>query len=298
MTAPQILQFGAHGQLALEAIKAAPRFGFEIRPVDRRAVDFCDPDHIARTVQEARADIVINLVGYTAVDKAESEPHLAQLVNAEAVGVLAEACRKRSLPLIHVSTDYVFDGKSETAYLETDVPNPINIYGKSKRNGELALAEQNPEHVILRTAWVYSAHRQNFVRTMIRLGMERDKVSVVSDQIGSPTSAQDIASTLLAMADKILVSPASANFGTFHYCGQGRVSWFEFAKTIFGAASEWCPIKAELLAIDSTTYNAPAHRPAYSCLDCAKIASVYGILPGSWQAALLQVLDELRRAQK
>jgi dTDP-4-dehydrorhamnose reductase len=297
MTTPQILQFGAHGQLALEVIKAGQESGVEIRSIPRQQVDFCDPLDVARIVREARADIVINLVGYTAVDKAETEPRLAQLVNAEAVGALAKACRERDLPLIHVSTDYVFDGSSKLAYVETDPTNPISVYGKSKLNGEQALAELNPQHVILRTSWVYSAYRQNFVKTMIRLGMEREQVSVVADQIGSPTSARDIAATLLAVADKVLANPASNNFGTFHYSGKGTTSWFEFAKAILAAASAWCPIKAELLPIDSKTYNAPAQRPANSCLDCTKIAQVYGILTVPWRQSLLQVLDELRGAQ-
>jgi dTDP-4-dehydrorhamnose reductase len=297
MTTPLILQFGAHGQLALEMIKAGVKSGVEILSVARREVDFCNPHDVARIVRETSADIVINLVGYTAVDKAESEPRLAHVVNAETVGELAKACRERDLPLIHVSTDYVFDGRKGSAYVETDAPNPINIYGLSKLGGEKVIAEMNPQHVILRTSWVYSAYRQNFVRTMVRLGAEREQLTVVDDQVGSPTSARDIASTLLAMARQILAHPANNNFGIFHYCGEGQTSWFEFAKAVLEAASAWRPIKAELIPIDSECYKAPARRPAYSCLDCGKIARTYGISPRPWQESLVQVMDELRGAQ-
>jgi dTDP-4-dehydrorhamnose reductase len=278
-------------------IRAGANSAVEIRSVTRQEVDFYNPQDVARAVRDARADIVINLVGYTAVDKAETEPRLAQIVNAESVGALAGACRERKLPLIHMSTDYVFDGRASSAYVETDVPNPLNVYGKSKLSGEKAVADLNPQHVILRTSWVYSAHRQNFVKTMIRLGIERELVSVVDDQIGSPTSARDIAAALLKMAQQIVGEPTNNSFGTFHYCGRGQTSWFEFAKSIFKSASPWCPIKAELVPIDSERYKTLARRPANSCLDCSKIGRVYGISPVCWQESLAQVLDELRGAQ-
>jgi dTDP-4-dehydrorhamnose reductase len=297
MKMPKILQFGAHGQLALEMIRACANSGFEIQPVTRQDVDFHNPNDVARAVRDAQVDIVINLVGYTAVDKAEDEPRAAHIVNAESVGVLADACRSRKLPLIHISTDYVFDGRKGSAYLETDATSPINIYGKSKLDGEKAVAELNPEHVILRTSWVYSANRQNFVRTMIRLGVEREQVSVVDDQIGSPTSARDIAAVLLAMAHRIIKDPTDINFGIFHYCGQGQTNWFEFAKAIFEAASIWCPIKAKLNPIDSGSYKTLAERPAFSCLDCGKISRIYGISAIPWRESLTRVIAELQGQQ-
>jgi dTDP-4-dehydrorhamnose reductase len=298
MSSLRILQFGASGQLGKEMIAAAPASGIALDAVSREAVDFTRPDDVIRAVRETNADVVVNATAYTSVDKAESEEALARTINAETVGKLAAACAERGLPLIHVSTDYVFDGMNPAPYLETDVVNPRNAYGRTKLEGELAMAAANPRHVILRTSWVYSPYGTNFVKTMLRLSAERDIVKVVDDQHGAPTSAADLAATILSMASVIHASPPPDAFGVFHYTGRGDTSWFGFAREILAGARDWHPVKADLLPIPASEFPTPARRPANSRLDCGKIERVYGIRPVPWRVALASVLGRFQAQQE
>jgi len=253
------------------------------------------PQDVARAVGEAGGiDVVINAAAYTAVDKAEAEEAVAQQINSETVGVLAEACARRDLPLIHVSTDYVFDGNKTTPYIESDATNPLNAYGRSKLGGERAIHSSGVRHVILRTSWIYSAFGANFVKTMLRLGVERDELRVVDDQYGAPTAAGDLAAAIFCIAHSIVHARADAMFGTYHYTGGGVTTWHDFAATIM-ADAKWAGVRASVVPISTDEYPLPARRPKNSRLDCAKITRTFGITPVPLRAALEDVLGEIRR---
>jgi dTDP-4-dehydrorhamnose reductase len=285
------LVFGTTGQLARALGDAAGRCTrVALTAVPRTEADFRYPQQVRDAVARARDfDIVINAVAYTAVDKAESEEDVALAVNATSVEVLAQACRARDLPLIHVSTDYVFDGTKSTAYREDDPVAPLNAYGRTKLAGENAIRATLERHAIVRTSWVYSAHGANFVKTMLRLGRERTQLRVVDDQWGSPTSAQSLAAALLAMAGRIMRSGPRELFGTFHYIDRGETTWSRFAVEIFRLAG----LDVHVDPIATADYPTPARRPLNSRLDCAKIEAVYGIVRPRWQDSLSQVRKTL-----
>ena len=281
-----ILQFGHSGQLGTELIAALSKDP-DIRTtvLGRAEADFTDPPGIERAVLQAgKLDLVINAAAYTAVDRAEEEEALAYQVNAEAVGAMARACATRGVPLIHVSTDYVYDGAKSGSYVESDPTGPVNAYGRTKLAGENLIRDRLPAHVILRTSWVYSAWGRNFLTTMLRLGLERDEVRVVDDQHGAPTSAQALANAIAAIAWQI--KGPEAAFGTYHFANAGETSWCGFAAEIFRQAG----LKARAVPIPAIEYPTPARRPANSRLDATKISRVFGIHPPAWQASLANVL--------
>lgn len=252
------------------------------------------PEQVARIVTDmSDLDIVINAVAYTAVDKAEMESEKARIINVDAVAALAKACQSRNVPLVHVSTDYVFDGKKQGGYIEDDATAPLNIYGRTKLAGEVAIRNSGARHIIIRTSWVYSAVGTNFVKTMLRLGRERDQLRVVADQYGSPTSAADIAATILQICGRVTQNPSESCFGVFNYAGSGTTSWYGFAKAIFDAVREIQKVP-EVLPIPASDYVTPAQRPANSELNCSKIREVYDIQTVPWTEALERVLSELR----
>jgi dTDP-4-dehydrorhamnose reductase len=232
----------------------------------------------------------INASAYTAVDKAESEPEKAHLVNVIGPRNLAQASKENNTILVHVSTDFVFDGDlnklsataKENGYSENDIPNPTGVYGQTKRDGEKAIQEILPQHYIIRTSWVYSQFGNNFMKTMIRLGNERDALSVVHDQIGTPTNAVDLAKVLLEMVHNHHNNPAQNTFGIYNYSNEGKCSWYDFAKQIF----ENNHIKIDLSAIPSTSYPTPAKRPNFSLLDKTKIKKTFQITIPTWQESL------------
>jgi dTDP-4-dehydrorhamnose reductase len=288
-----VLQFGETGQVARELLRRAGS-GCRIQAFGRAEADFTDPKIAADIVRRSEGcDAVINAAAYTAVDRAESEQSLAMAVNGEAVGQLAQACAGRGVPLIHLSTDYVFDGRSPSPYRESNATNPINAYGRSKLAGENRIREALPQHVILRTSWVYSPYGANFLRTMLRLGAERDELRVVNDQVGTPTAAADIADTIYAVLLRLRTQPSSALFGTFHYAAEGRASWYDFAAAILTEGQKFFPIKAKLQAIETSQYPTPAGRPRNSLLDCSKIKSVYDIAQVPWENGMRDVISRL-----
>jgi dTDP-4-dehydrorhamnose reductase len=290
-----ILQFGRTGQVGLELLARGPLRGHRITALGRDVVDMGDPAQVRRTMEGARGvDVVINGAAYTAVDKAEAEPDLAMRVNAASVDELATACAKRDLPLIHLSTDYVFDGTKAAPYTETDETNPLSAYGRSKLAGESAVRVRQPHHIILRTSWVYSPFGTNFVKTMLRLGAEREELKIVDDQHGSPTAASDIALACLLLAERIAEAKRDMQWGIYHYTAAGETTWRGFAEAIFENAANWGRIKAKIVPIPSAQYKTAALRPANSRLDCNKIAREMGIVPRPWREALAQVLAELR----
>jgi dTDP-4-dehydrorhamnose reductase len=294
MSAPRILQFGTIGQLGRELIDAARSRGIGLDARSLEEADFTRPDDIAKIVRQADCDIVVNATAYTAVDKAESEEALAHTINADTVGVLARACAERGLPLIHVSTDYVFDGAKRSPYLESDVTGPINAYGRTKLAGEQAVRDGLRAHVIIRSSWIFSAHGANFVKTMLRLGAERDALNVVDDQLGCPTAAADLADAILEIVRQIRAGASPDHFGVFHYAGSGETSWRGFAQAIMDGARDWAGTRAQIRPIATADYPTPARRPLYSVLDCTKIQNRYGIKPVPWGLALQKMLRQLQ----
>lgn len=295
-----ILQFGATGQVARALSRAAAtRPDIAIRALGRDAADLQRPHDVARTIRDAGAlDIVVNAAAYTAVDKAESEPEVARIVNAGSVAAMAEACRARNVPLIHISTDYVFDGTKPTPYVENDPTAPLGVYGKTKLAGEDAIRAIWDKHVILRTSWVYSPWGTNFVKTMLRLGAQRDELRVVDDQHGAPTSAADIALAILTMAPRLSAGTDPDLLGTFHYSNAGETTWRRFAEAIFADSAGWSGARAKVAPIPTAEYPTPARRPLNSRLDCTKIERVYTVARLTWREALAGVLEEIGKAQR
>ncbi|MBO6634886.1 dTDP-4-dehydrorhamnose reductase [Parvibaculum sp.] len=291
-----VLVTGADGQVGTELTAANGAHGLSVTALSRNLLDITDADAIAGAIAAHKPDIVINAAAYTAVDKAESEAELANAVNARGPGLLGLACDAAQIPLFHISTDYVFDGSAARAWREDDPVNPLGVYGRSKAEGEAALRQATPCHIILRTAWIFSAHGGNFVKTMLRLAAERDRLSVVDDQSGNPTSATDIARTLLQLAstsiDRMMVGETPP-WGTYHFCNAGVTSWCGFARAIMKGSSLRGGPSVPVTPITTAEYPTPAKRPANSALDCDKLKTVFGIEPRPWEFALDDVLDQL-----
>jgi dTDP-4-dehydrorhamnose reductase len=287
----KLLVLGAGGQVGHELCRLAWPAGYQLAAFGRDSVDITEHDAVVAAVARERPDIVINAAAYTAVDRAESEPDAAWAGNCTGPANLAAACHGAAIPLIHLSTDYVFDGSKTAPYREDDPVKPLGIYGSSKEAGDRAVRDALARHVILRTAWVYSAHGHNFVKTMLRLAGERPLLRVVADQIGSPTSAADIAAAIGAVVQRL--DAGNSSWGTYHFAGGGAVSWHGFAEAIFELAEPWRGPPPRIEAITTADYPTPARRPANSVLDCSRIGEVFGIVPRPWRQALAEVIGEL-----
>jgi dTDP-4-dehydrorhamnose reductase len=290
----RILVTGIHGQLGQELKQTLTPLG-EVIGVGRETMDLTQPNAIRQAIAQAKPDLIVNAAAYTAVDKAETEVELANTINAIAPAIMAQECRQIGATLLHVSTDYVFDGKKNTPYLEVDSPNPLSVYGKSKLAGEAAIAQACQSHIILRTAWVYGTYgKSNFVKTMLRLGKEREEIRVVADQVGSPTWAQDIAQVI---AKLILHSDKTGEVttGIYHFTNSGVASWYDFAIAIFEQARKLgFPLKIrQVVPITTAEYPTPAKRPAYSVLSGQKISAILGTHPPYWRDSLRQMLEQL-----
>jgi dTDP-4-dehydrorhamnose reductase len=290
----KLLVLGAGGQVGHELCRLAWPAGSELAAFDRSAVDITQREVVSAAVARERPAIVINAAAYTAVDRAEREPDIAWAGNCTGPANLAAACRDAAIPLIHLSTDYVFDGSKKGAYREDDPVRPLGVYGESKEAGERAVREALARHVILRTAWVYSAHGHNFIKTMLRLGAERPVLRVVADQIGSPTSAADIAAAIGAIVQRL--EAGNSSWGTYHFAGGGTATWHGFAEAIFELASPWRGPPPLVEAITTADYPTPARRPANSVLDCRRIGEAFGIVPRPWREALGEVIGDLYEA--
>lgn len=284
----KILVTGSKGQLGTELILQGRNFGFEIIGADLPELDITDINQTRAAVSDSQAFLVINAAAYTAVDKAETEPELAFAVNRDGPANLAESCAGADIPLIHISTDFVFDGKKRTPYLEADALSPVSVYGKSKAAGEDAVRERIKQHIILRTSWLYSVHGYNFVKTMLRLGSEKEVIRVVADQYGCPTSAADLAEAVLRIAAQLRES-GEIQWGTYHYCGAGITTWHGFAEAIFELAGKTTAAEP----IPTAEYPTPAQRPAFSALDCTRIQENFGIGPRPWKKSLKEVVEKL-----
>jgi dTDP-4-dehydrorhamnose reductase len=287
----RVLVLGGSGQLGTQLRTLALPPGVELLAPTRTAVDLGDPAAIRRLIAAEPWSVVIDAAGYTNVDRAESEEHLAFAVNAQAVACLAEETGKRGIPLIYVSTDYVFDGRKGAPYMETDAAAPLNAYGRSKLAGERHVSAANPRHVILRTAWLYSPHGTNFVRTILRLAQERERLPVVADQLGCPTSAYDLAKACLDIAFVCAAKPDQENYGLYHFAGAGAATWFEFANAILETAAGRLARLPELVPIPSAQYKSPASRPADSRLDCTAVQRAFGLTARPWRRALAETVD-------
>ena len=284
----KVLISGRNGQVAQALLTSLQGLG-EIICLGRAELDLADVDAVRAQVRALRPDLIINAAAYTAVDQAESEPAQAFAINAIAPGVLAEEAKALGVPLIHYSTDYVFDGSKNSPYLENDASQPLGVYGQSKLAGEQAIAAVGGDYLILRTSWVYSLYGRNFLLTMQRLLQEREELRVVSDQIGAPTWAGTIADTTRALIEQWQAGSPGA-WGIYHLTGQGETSWFGFASAIgehLKAAGKPC---ARLLPIASSEYPTPAQRPANSRLDCSRLQTAWNVRLPQWQVALADCL--------
>lgn len=288
----QVLVTGGNGQLGTELARYAWPDGWEAIGIDIDELDLTDIAAIAAKVAERPWAAVISGGAYTAVDRAESDVVAAWAVNALAPAALAAACHSAGIPIVQVSTDYVFDGAREGAWEVDDPVAPLGVYGASKLGGELAVRTACPRHAIVRTAWVVSAHGNNFIKTMLRVGATRDSISVVDDQHGSPTAAADLAAALATIAMRLADDPAAPT-GTYHFSNAGAVTWCGFAREIFAQAQARGGPSPVVVGIPTTDYPTPAARPANSLLSHAAILRDYGIAPRPWQAALADILDEL-----
>lgn len=290
----RVLLTGGDGQLGWEVARRAAAAGVLCRAAGRADLDITDRDAVRRMVGETDWSAVINAAAYTAVDRAETDAAAAYAVNRDGPAHLAGACAEAGVPLLHVSTDYVFDGSKAAPYREDDPVAPLGVYGASKLAGEEAVRSLCAQHIILRTAWVYGVHGHNFVKTMLRLGRERDRLRVVDDQRGCPTAAGDLADVLLTLAGRLGAgqAPESA-FGTFHATGQGDTSWCGFARHIFALAETRLERIPAVDPITTADFPTPARRPANSVLDCDRLARVHGLRLRPWKDALAETLNSL-----
>lgn len=285
---------GKEGQVVRSLLERGPLGRkFEIVALGRPALDLGDPDGIVAALQQARPDVIVSAAAYTAVDRAETDEAVAHVVNAVAAGRIAVTAALLGVPVIHLSTDYVFDGEKSEPYMETDLVGPTSAYGRTKLAGERAVAEATDNHVILRTAWVYSPFGRNFLKTMLQLAESRDRINVVDDQTGNPTSALDIADGILAIAGNLLGSDAANLRGTFHMTASGAASWADFAAEIFAASARHGGPRAEVGRIPSSAYPTPARRPANSRLDCGKLERAHGVRLGDWRHATAETVARL-----
>lgn len=283
-----ILLTGARGQLGCELARRAG--ATVVKAFGRDELDVTNIDSVQRAFDACAPKIVVSAGAYTAVDKAETDAEAAFAVNRDGPAHLAAACLRAHIPLVHISTDYVFDGTKAGPYVEDDPVAPLGVYGASKLAGEEAIRGSGVKHVILRTAWVYGVEGANFVKTMLRLARERDVVWVVDDQRGCPTFAGDLAEAVLAISRQFISQPSATNGGTFHCAGEGPTTWCAFARRIFEAAGPRLGKRPRVEAISTAEYPTPARRPANSVLDCGKLKRVYGLALRSWPEALEEML--------
>jgi dTDP-4-dehydrorhamnose reductase len=288
-----VLIAGSRGQLGLELSRARWPENWKLIGVDIGDVDIADAASVARAFVEHRPSFVINAAAYTAVDRAEGEPERAFAVNQGGARNLAEACAIDDIPLLHVSTDYVFDGTKPEPYVESDATAPLSVYGRSKLEGEIAVRGALAHHLILRTSWLYSSFGSNFVKTMLRLS-ERGEVRVVADQVGTPTSAADLATVIVRLTPAAL--SGNAIWGTYHAANSGWTSWHGFAQRIFDHLRHRTGRDVKLTPIGTAEYPTPACRPANSRFDCSLLQRSFGISMRRWEEALEDVLDELAEA--
>ena len=288
---------GKAGQVVTSLLERGAVAGHEVITLGRPELNLADPDSVARAVEAVAPDAIVSAAAYTAVDMAESDSELAHAINGAGAGVVAEAAQVLGVPLVHISTDYVFDGTLDRPYVESDPTGPTGVYGASKLAGEQAvLAAHGGNSAVLRVAWVYSPFGGNFVKTMLHLAGDRDEVSVVADQLGSPTSALNIADGILSVAANLVANSDPALRGIFHMTASGEASWADFAEAIFAASAAQGGPSARVRRIGTADYQTPAMRPANSRLNCGLIARVHGVALPDWRRSLKTVVARLQPA--
>lgn len=287
-----IVVIGAQGQVGRELTQRASALGHTVLAWDQAELDITDAAAVERALAASGADVVINAAAYTAVDRAEQESELAFAVNRDGPAHLAAACARLHIPLLHISTDYVFDGTKAGFYTEDDPAAPLGVYGRSKWEGDEAVRRLSPQHLILRVSWVFGIHGHNFVKTILRLAREREELRVVADQYGCPTYAGDIADALLELVGRISEIGAKNAWGTYHYCGEPATTWYGFATAIVEQGRAYEPLRVQAVtAIATADYPTPAARPANSVLDCARLSARFGIRPRPWRDGLDTLLS-------
>ena len=291
----RILITGANGQVGMELRHLAPAFpAFQFIFSTREEMSLDNAESINAYLEGQDPHYIVNCAAYTAVDKAKSEKELAYKVNAEAPGFIASYCNKNNVQLIHISTDYVFNGNGSRPYREDDATDPVNLYGDSKVQGEKSVMQFNPSSIIIRTAWVYSEFGKNFVKTMMRLMAEKDQLNVVSDQYGTPTYAADLAAAIiniiLVLEDPARQSPADTYPGIYHFSNEGNISWYDFAVAIKELSGSNCAVNP----IATSQYPTPAKRPSYSVLDKTKIRKTFGIIVTNWKESLAVCIKKIK----
>jgi dTDP-4-dehydrorhamnose reductase len=285
---------GKTGQVMTALLERGAVAGVEVIALGRPEFDLGQDQSMLDALEAVSPDVIVSAAAYTAVDKAETESELAQAVNGRGPGLVAAAAAALNVPVIHLSTDYVFNGSKATPYVETDATGPLGVYGSSKLAGEAAVAAATPNHVILRTAWVYSPFGQNFLKTMLRLAADRPELRVVDDQRGNPTSALDIADAVLAIARNLLDRPDDAALrGVFHLAGTGEASWADFAIEIFAASAALGGASSAVSRITTADYPTPARRPANSRLSSAKLQQIHGVTMPHWTSSTRSVVERL-----
>jgi dTDP-4-dehydrorhamnose reductase len=290
----RVLVAGREGQVARALLARLGAAGQAVTALEPPELDLTNAASVAAAMAATRPDLVVNAAAYTAVDRAEDQPDLAFAVNRDGAGLLAAAAAAAGVPIVHFSTDYVFDGRKGAPYTENDTVNPLGVYGASKAAGEVATLAANPRAVVLRTAWVCSPDGANFVKTMLRLAAEREELRVVADQHGAPTFAADLADAVARMAPRLLAAPAGdAAFGLFHLSGQPHATWHGFTAAILAEAARRGRAVPRLTPIATADYPTRAARPADGRLDCGRIHRVHGIAPADWRVSLAHCMDAL-----
>lgn len=293
----RIVVTGREGQVARSLLERGPKAGHEVVALGRPALDLAaGPDSIIAAIRGAEPDIVVSAAAYTAVDNAESEPEAAYAVNEAGARSVARAAGELGVPLIHLSTDYVFAGDKASPYVEDDRTSPTGVYGASKLAGEEAVLSEHHDAAVLRTAWVYSPFGSNFVKTMLRLAGQRDEIAVVADQRGNPTNALDIADGIFAVAENLAGGDEPAQRGIFHMTADGEASWAEFAEAIFAASAKAGGANPRVRHIATADYPTPARRPANSRLDCTRLAANHGVRLPHWRSSAERVVKRLLEA--
>lgn len=289
----RILVTGAKGQLGWELLRQAPDRTCDCVGIDIEEADLTDPFQVNRVVADIKPQLLINAAAYTLVDKAQTETEAAFAVNRDAAAHLAAACAGNQIPMLHISTDFVFDGSQSVPYTENDPVAPLSVYGRSKAAGEAAVRDTLDRHLIIRTAWLYGIHGNNFVKTMLRLGQTDREIRVVSDQVGCPTYAADLAAALLILAERLTHS-TDIPWGTYHLCGAGEVSWHGFARHILQTAHRLGLVPSVAVTpIATSEYPTPAPRPPYSALACRKLEANFKIACPPWQGSVEKMLQRL-----
>ena len=288
-----LLITGANGQLGRELVRQSRDCSFQLKSFSRRELDITDHQQVQQVLTANHPALLINAAAYTKVDDAEAEKDIAMAINHAGAENLAQACARTETPLLHVSTDYVFNGQKGSPYREQDPIEPLGVYGQSKAAGEKAVRENLQKHIILRTSWLYGVYGTNFVKTILKAGSKKEVINVVADQFGSPTSTADLAEALLSIADRIK-NGLRINWGTYHYCGHGIISWYEFAVMILELAkTNGMSRVSRVQPITTAAYPTRVKRPAFSGLDCSLIQKSFGIQPKPWSESLAETIGRL-----